>query len=303
MQSTLASPAAVPASTPAASPNRVLSIDVLRGLTIALMILVNDPGDWAHTYAQLDHATWNGFTLTDLVFPNFLFIVGASIILSLHSRIRRSASGDWTSQPSSLALHILRRSAIIFALDLFFGLYPHFHYTHLRIFGVLTRIAVCYLVAGLICLATQRARTLLAIAATLLIGYWALLRFVPVPGFGIPTHDMPFLDPDRNLAAWLDRHVVDLLQRTLHTGRLYNRHPRPRGCPQHHPRYRNDPSRRSHRPLAPPRRKPCRSARYRHPQMDNKEASSRPEAALLPPQWRDPRISLAPPLQSPPADA
>jgi predicted acyltransferase len=223
MQSTLASPLAVSASTSAAPANRVLSIDVLRGLTIALMILVNDPGDWSHTYSQLDHATWNGFTLTDLVFPNFLFLVGASIILSLDSRIRRGESRR------TLALHILRRSAIIFALDLFFGLYPHFHYTHLRIFGVLTRIAVCYLVAGLICLATQRARTLLAIAAALLIGYWALMRFVPVPGFGIPAHDIPFLDPNRNLAAWLDRHVVDLLQRTLHTGRLYNQTRDPEG--------------------------------------------------------------------------
>src|SRR5271154_4326381 len=97
-------------SATATAPNRVLSIDVLRGLTIALMILVNDPGDWSHTYAQLDHAKWNGFTLTDLVFPNFLFIVGASIILSLHSRILRGENRR------SLALHILRRSAIILAL-------------------------------------------------------------------------------------------------------------------------------------------------------------------------------------------
>jgi predicted acyltransferase len=205
------------------APARVLSIDVLRGLTIALMILVNDPGDWAHTYAQLDHATWNGFTLTDLVFPNFLFMVGASIIFSLQSRIARGESRR------TLALHILRRSAIIFALDLLFGLYPHFHYTHLRLFGVLTRIALCYLCAGLICLTTQRARTLVAIAAALLIGYWALMRFVPVPGFGIPTHDMPILDPDRNLAAWLDRHFIDLTQRTIHAGRLYRRTSDPEG--------------------------------------------------------------------------
>ena len=68
---------------------RVLSIDVLRGLTIALMILVNDPGDWGHVYAQLDHADWNGFTLTDFVFPNFLFLVGVSIVLSLASPHRR----------------------------------------------------------------------------------------------------------------------------------------------------------------------------------------------------------------------
>src|SRR5271156_3953814 len=202
-------------SAAATAPNRVLSIDVLRGLTIALMILVNDPGDWSHTYAQLDHAQWNGFTLTDLVFPNFLFIVGASIILSLQSRIARGDS------KKTLALHILRRSAIIFALDVFFNDFPHFHSSHLRIYGVLTRIALCYLCAGLICLVTQRARTLLAIIATLLIGYWAFMRFVPVPGCGIPTHDIPLLDPDCNLAAWLDRHIIAFTQSTLHTGRLY----------------------------------------------------------------------------------
>ena len=216
--------------TTATAPARVLSIDVLRGLTIALMILVNDPGNWAHTYAQLDHAEWNGFTLTDLVFPNFLFIVGASIIFSLHSRIARGASGRLdTATRRTLALHILRRSAIIFAIDLFFGLYPHFHYTHLRIYGVLTRIALCYLCAGLICLTTQRADRLLVICAVLLIGYWVLMRFVPVAGFGIPTHNMPILDPDRNLAAWLDRCINDLLQRTLHTGRLYRHTNDPEG--------------------------------------------------------------------------
>ena len=207
----------------ASPPTRVLSIDILRGITIALMILVNDPGDWSHTYAQLDHAKWNGFTLTDLVFPNFLFIVGASIIFSLQSRISRGESGR------TLALHILRRSAIIFAVDLFFGLYPHFHYTHLRLYGVLTRIALCYLCAGLICLITQRADRLLTICTVLLVGYWVLMRFVPVPGFGIPTHNMPILDPDGNLAAWLDRHIIDLTQRLLHTGRLYEHTRDPEG--------------------------------------------------------------------------
>ena len=207
----------------ASPPTRVLSIDILRGITIALMILVNDPGDWSHTYAQLDHAKWNGFTLTDLVFPNFLFIVGASIIFSLQSRISRGESGR------TLALHILRRSAIIFAVDLFFGLYPHFHYTHLRLYGVLTRIALCYLCAGLICLITQRADRLLTICTVLLVGYWVLMRFVPVPGFGIPTRNMPILDPDGNLAAWLDRHIIDLTQRLLHTGRLYEHTRDPEG--------------------------------------------------------------------------
>src|ERR1700733_8799328 len=81
------------------APSRVLSIDVLRGLTIALMILVNDPGDWDHTYTQLDHAPWNGFTLTDFVFPNFLFLVGASIIFSLQSRLIRGESKKTLALP------------------------------------------------------------------------------------------------------------------------------------------------------------------------------------------------------------
>jgi predicted acyltransferase len=104
---------------------------------------------------------------------------------------------------------------------MFLTAFPHFHWTHLRIYGVLTRIALCYLAAGLICLITQRARTLLLIIAMLLISYWALMRFVPVPGFGVPTHAMPILDPDHNLAAWLDRIVNAFTQRWLHTGRLY----------------------------------------------------------------------------------
>src|SRR3954471_17722454 len=105
---------------PTARPTRVLSIDVLRGLTIALMILVNDPGDWKYVYAELDHATWNGFTLTDLVFPNFLFIVGASIILSLHARVAR-APGAMLDAPtrSTLALHMFRRAFTIFAIKMF----------------------------------------------------------------------------------------------------------------------------------------------------------------------------------------
>jgi predicted acyltransferase len=205
------------------APQRVLSVDVLRGLTIALMILVNDPGDWSHVYSQLDHAEWNGFTVTDFVFPNFLFLVGASIIFSLSSRIARGES------KRTLALHIFRRAATIFAIKMFLTAFPHFHMTHLRIFGVLTRIAICYLVVGLICLTTQRARTLIGIAATLLIGYWILMRFVPVPGFGIPTHDMPILDPDRNLAAWLDRAFNAFTQRWIHTGVLYNHTRDPEG--------------------------------------------------------------------------
>jgi predicted acyltransferase len=194
------------------------------------MILVNDPGDWAHTYTQLDHAKWNGFTLTDFVFPNFLFLVGASIIFSLQSRIARSPSGILDkATKKTLALHIVRRAFLIFAIKMFLTAFPYFHYTHFRIYGVLTRIALCYLVAGLICLVTQRARTLIAITAALLIGYWALMRFVPVPGLGIPTHDFPILDPDRNLTAWLDRSISAFTQSTIHTGTLYEHTRDPEG--------------------------------------------------------------------------
>jgi predicted acyltransferase len=219
---TPAAPITQPSVTVAA-PARVISIDVLRGLTIALMILVNDPGDWAHTYTQLDHAPWNGFTLTDFVFPNFLFLVGASIIFSLQSRIARGDS------KKTLALHILRRAFLIFAVKMFLTAFPYFHYTHFRIYGVLTRIALCYLAAGLICLVTQRARTLIAITASLLIGYWILMRFVPVPGLGTPTHDFSILDPDRNLTALLDRAISAFTQRTIHTGTLYEHTRDPEG--------------------------------------------------------------------------
>jgi predicted acyltransferase len=179
------------------------------------MILVNDAGDGAHTYVQLEHAAWNGWTLTDLVFPTFLFIVGMSIILSFSSRLARGAN------PRDLAMHVVRRSALIYAVAMLINLYPRFQFGHLRLYGVLPRIALCYLAAGLICLATQRVRTLLSISAVLLVGYWVLMRFVPVPGLGVPTHDVPLLDPDKNLAAWMDRGIIGFIQRTIHTGRLY----------------------------------------------------------------------------------
>lgn len=211
---TLATPT-LSSTTVTAPSSRVLSVDVLRGITIAFMILVNDAGDGRHVYTQLEHAAWNGCTLTDLVFPTFLFIVGIAIILSIHSRLQRGASR------SELAMHTVRRAATIFVVAMLINLVPYFQFTRLRIYGVLPRIALCYLIVGLICLTTQKARNLLAITATLLVSYWLLMRFVPVPGFGIPTHDIPLLDPDRNLAAWMDRGIMGFLQSTIHTGRLY----------------------------------------------------------------------------------
>jgi predicted acyltransferase len=194
---------------------RILSIDVLRGLTIGLMILVNDAGDGTRTWWPLEHAEWNGWTLTDMVFPTFLFLVGCSIVYSMAGRLARGADH------SNLAFHVVRRSAIIMLLGWFLTVEPYFHMTRLRFYGVLSRIALCYLCAGLLFIKVQRPRILAAITAVLLIGYWIVMRYVPVPGFGVPTHAIPILDPDQNLVAWLDRHIVAFTQHYFHTGRLY----------------------------------------------------------------------------------
>ena len=207
-----------------AAPTRITSIDALRGLTIAFMILVNDPGDWAHTYAQLDHARWNGWTLTDLVFPSFLFLVGCSIVFSTTARLARGATR------THIALTMFRRALYIFLIKMFITIFPAFHnLTHLRLFGVLTRIALCFLAAGLIFLYVRSARALAAITVAILLGYWLLMRFVPVPGLGHPVHDFPLLDQDRNLAAFIDRAFNAWCQRWLHTGVLYERTRDPEG--------------------------------------------------------------------------
>jgi predicted acyltransferase len=203
--------------------NRIASIDALRGLTIAFMILVNDPGDWGHVYWPLDHAEWNGFTPTDLVFPTFLFLVGCSLVLSVRARLARGVARG------TIALSMLRRAGIIVLLDLFLAAYPHFHLTHLRIYGVLTRIALCYLAAGLIFLYVRSAKALAIVTVALLIGYWALLRLVPVPGAGMPVRDFAMNDPVNNLTAWIDRGVTAWCQSRLHTGRLYLKTSDPEG--------------------------------------------------------------------------
>jgi predicted acyltransferase len=197
------------------APGRVVSVDMLRGLTVALMILVNDPGDWSHLFRQLDHSEWNGWTLTDLVFPTFLFLMGVAMVFSMDAR---TARGDcrWTR-----AGKIFSRAAKIFAIDLILTYFPAMHWARMRFYGVLTRIALCYLIAGLIMLATKRVRVLAAIIAALLVGYWVLLRWVPVPGAGMPVRNIPLLDPVMNLTSWIDRGVVAFTQHWLHTGRLY----------------------------------------------------------------------------------
>jgi predicted acyltransferase len=189
----------------------MVSLDVFRGATIAAMILVNDPGSWGHIYPPLEHAEWNGWTPTDLIFPFFLFIVGVSLTLSFASRIGRGLTRG------ALAIHVLWRSALIFAIGLFLNGFPDFDLGSIRIMGVLQRIAICYLVAGLLYLATfQREaapdgtarvhanlRVTAAVAVALLVGYWAAMTFIPVPGYGAGH-----LGKDDNLGAYVDRTLM-----------------------------------------------------------------------------------------------
>jgi predicted acyltransferase len=171
------------------------------------MILVNNPGN-DHPYWPLEHAEWNGWTPTDLVFPFFLFIVGVSLVFSFDSRLDRGDSRG------SLLLHAFRRAVTIFAIGLAMNYSAVLAFpsaaSGVRIPGVLQRIGVCYLAASLLFLYV-RPRARAVVVAALLIGYWVLMRFVPVPGFGVPGRDIPFLHPDANLAAYLDRRFLTTL--------------------------------------------------------------------------------------------
>jgi predicted acyltransferase len=189
---------------------RLLSLDVLRGITIAFMIMVNNnggPGSWRF----MNHAYWNGLTPTDLVFPTFVFVVGASIVFAFHARMKRGATR------TELAWHTVRRAVILFALGLVVNNFPFFRWEHMRFYGVLQRIAICYLVVGLFYIWDQRVWTKVAALFVALVGYWVLLRWVPVPGAGMPGRDFPFMDVRMNLVSWLDR--------LLMPGHLYLEYP------------------------------------------------------------------------------
>ena len=181
-------------------PARLVSLDAFRGLTMAGMVIVNNPGDWGHVYPPLLHATWNGCTPTDLIFPFFLFIVGVSITLS------RGTMGDpWK---------IVKRAVVIFGLGMLLALYPRWDFSVVRVPGVLQRIAVCYLAAAFLFRWTApqggnddsrrwaHGRTLLLWAVALTLGYWGVMTLVPAPG-GVAGD----LTPDGNLGAYIDRTI------------------------------------------------------------------------------------------------
>lgn len=162
--------------------NRLLSLDFFRGITIAAMILVNNPGTWAHVYPPLLHSQWHGWTPTDLIFPFFLFIVGVSITLAFSAKKANHVPA------TDLYGKIIRRTLILFALGLFLNGFPFYDFTVIRIPGVLQRIAVCYLVASVLFLHSG-ARTQAIWAVALMLVYWAAMQWVPVPGVGAGSYD------------------------------------------------------------------------------------------------------------------
>ena len=148
--------------------NRLLALDVFRGMTIAFMILVNTPGSWSHVYAPLLHAKWDGATPTDLVFPFFLFIVGVSMFFSF-SKFNQALDVQLTTK-------ILKRVFLIFIIGLALNYFPFYNRTleNLRIMGVLQRIALAYGIGAFICI-TIPSKNLWRAGVLILVGYWLLL--------------------------------------------------------------------------------------------------------------------------------
>lgn len=181
------------AASASATATRLVSLDVFRGATMAAMVVVNNPGDWGNIYWPLEHAEWDGWTPTDMIFPFFLFIVGVSITLS-----RKSSS--WGS--------ILRRGALIIGVGWFLAGYPRFDISRWRIPGVLPRIGLCYLAAASLFKVTHGDRRrqgaiAMSVAVALALAYWLVMMHVPPPG-GIAGD----LTPEGNLGAYIDRALM-----------------------------------------------------------------------------------------------
>jgi predicted acyltransferase len=176
--------------------HRLTSLDAFRGATMAFMVLVNNPGNGDATYAPLQHASWDGWTPTDVVFPSFVWIVGVALTLSLGKKLESGGA------PADLLAQAAKRAAIIFLLGLSVYAFPHFDPATFRILGVLQRIAVCYLITAAIYLHTSW-RGQVATIVSLFAAYAALMFFGPVPGYG-----SGHLDVERNFAHYIDKTVL-----------------------------------------------------------------------------------------------
>lgn len=182
---------------------RYLSLDVLRGLTVALMIIVNTPGDWSTIYAPFKHSDWNGFTPTDWVFPTFLFVIGNALSFSIEKLTLISNS--------AFLMKIFKRTAIIFIIGLLLNAFPFFHYDNgniifnnlldTRLWGVMQRIAICYCLASLLIYYFSKT-ALVAVSVVILLLYWGILYYFgdqPDP-YNIASNairklDLIYLDP------------------------------------------------------------------------------------------------------------
>jgi predicted acyltransferase len=179
---------------------RLLSLDVVRGITIAFMIMVNNNGGRG-SWHFMNHAAWNGLTATDLVFPTFVFVMGVSVVFAVESRLARGATRR------QLLRHAVQRAVILCLLGIVVNSFPFFELEHMRFYGVLQRIAVCYLVVSILYVWDGRVWLLATALVFTLVGYWVLVRWVPVPGAGVPGRDVPFMDVRQNLVSWVDRQV------------------------------------------------------------------------------------------------
>jgi predicted acyltransferase len=197
--------------------DRLKSLDIFRGMTVAAMILVNNPGSWDDDYPPLLHSQWHGCTPADLIFPFFIFIAGVAIPLSRQSREAKGAA------KGELARHILRRMLSLLAMGLLVTWFTGYdwrlppdatllgslidHLKDWRLPGVLQRIALVYGAAALMDLyGTTRSRAALGIG--LLLGYWAVMMLIPVPGTNLTG--LAALDvPSATLAAYVDRGLFD----------------------------------------------------------------------------------------------
>ena len=191
---------------------RLISLDIFRGITIAGMILVNNPGSWSYVYPPLGHAEWHGWTPTDLIFPFFLFIVGVAIKLSLDKSLAAGAP------LAGIYLRIARRTLLLLLLGVSMSMFWGFEWATLRLPGVLQRIAICYCAASLLYIQVARpARGKVGFSPVkmawltggLLLAYYLLMRFVPVPGHGAGLLDSKAGNLSAYLAGGLNSTGID----------------------------------------------------------------------------------------------
>ena len=178
---------------------RLLSLDAFRGFTIAAMILVNFPGNGNHVFHQLQHTDWNGLSFTDLIAPFFLFIVGVAIAFAYTKRLEAGIPAK------AMYVKLFSRSLKIFAIGIFLnvlGIMDNFSFAEMRWTGTLPRIAIVFLVCGLLFLHSSW-KSQAVTGALLLIGYWLAMTLIPTPGY-----DKVMLEPGINLAAWIDSKLL-----------------------------------------------------------------------------------------------